>query len=308
MPGERRVPDEELAGMRADILASVADCGRRQVAAGIGAEPDGTAHHVVGQYAHLDAFLAALHLDAQISRFFGGAPYILHAFNPVTVGPSRSTYLHNIHRDVRTHAGSFRMLINMLVMVDPFTLENGATYMLSGSHRNPNTPDEALFHQDAERLVGPAGTIVLFDSNLWHAAGQNVPGVFSNLQVLSNGSSVDGATFDKGHYKFSFEVGGSSLGGQTGESGPLPQAPSGGGITLDTSGPESAYVFPIDIPVDPTVKSDVNIVFELNTHENFRWQDEASPDYQTGVFDVTPTTFEPVKSFGANSFRVFAEL
>lgn len=171
---ERRVPDEELAGMRADILASVADCGRRQVAAGIGAEPDGTAHHVVGQYAHLDAFLAALHLDAQISRFFGGAPYILHAFNPVTVGPSRSTYLHNIHRDVRTHAGSFRMLINMLVMVDPFTLENGATYMLSGSHRNPNTPDEALFHQDAERLVGPAGTIVLFDSNLWHAAGQNV--------------------------------------------------------------------------------------------------------------------------------------
>ncbi len=141
-----------------------------------------------------------------------------------------------------------------------------------------------------------------------HASGQNVPGVFSNLQVLSNGSTVDGATFDKGHYKFSFEVGGSALGGQTGESGPLPQTPSGGGITLDTSGTESAYVFPIDIPVDPAVKSDVNIVFELNTHENFRWQDEASPDYQTGVFDVTPTTFEPVKSFGANSFRVFAEL
>lgn len=141
-----------------------------------------------------------------------------------------------------------------------------------------------------------------------HAAGQNVPGVFSNLQVLSNGSSVDGATFDKGHYKFSFEVGGSALGGQTGENGPLPQTPSGGGITLDTSGPESAYVFPINVPVDPTVKGDVHIVFELNTHENFRWQDEASPDYQSGVFDVTPTTFEPVKSFGANSFRVFAEL
>lgn len=139
-----------------------------------------------------------------------------------------------------------------------------------------------------------------------HAYGQTVPGVFENLQVLSAGSLVDGTTHDKGHYAFAFEANGMVLGRQTGEHGPLPETPSGGGITLDTSGPESAYVFPVDIVVDPTVKSDVHVVFELDTHESFRWQDEASPGYQSGVFDVTPTTFEPVKSFGARSFRISA--
>jgi ectoine hydroxylase-related dioxygenase (phytanoyl-CoA dioxygenase family) len=64
-------------------------------------------------------------------------------------------------------------LLNMLVMVDPFTLENGATHVLSGSHRQPRRPDPDLFWAKSERLVGPAGSIVLFDSNLWHAAGRN---------------------------------------------------------------------------------------------------------------------------------------
>ena len=62
----------------------------------------------------------------------------------------------------------------MLVMVDPFTLQNGATHVLSGSHHSPEPPEEALFHQRSERLVAPAGSIVLFDSNLWHAAGANL--------------------------------------------------------------------------------------------------------------------------------------
>lgn len=137
-----------------------------------------------------------------------------------------------------------------------------------------------------------------------HAQGQIVPGAFSNLQILSDESSVDGATFRKGHYAFAFEAGGTVLGRQTGENGPLPETPSSGGITLDTSGPESAYVFPVDVVVDPTIEKDVQIVFELGTHESFRWRDEASAGYRSGVFDVTPTAFEPVMSFGARSFRV----
>jgi ectoine hydroxylase-related dioxygenase (phytanoyl-CoA dioxygenase family) len=173
MAFERAVPRDALIALKRDVAASVADCGRMQVAAGIGAEPDGTAHHAVGRYESFDRFLAEFWLDEYVSRYFGGAPYILHAFNPATVAPERSSYLHNIHRDVRTHAGAFRLLLNMLVMVDDFKLENGATFVLSGSHHEPAKPDETRFFQRAERLVFPAGTIVLFDSNLWHAAGQN---------------------------------------------------------------------------------------------------------------------------------------
>ncbi len=141
-----------------------------------------------------------------------------------------------------------------------------------------------------------------------HAMSQTVAGTFDNVQVLSNGTVVDGKTFDKGHYSFTFSVGGSPLATQPGEGGPVPQIPAGGGISLDVSGDESAYVFPVDVPVDPNVANDVKMIFELNTHENFRWEDQKIAGYAAGVFDVTPTTYEPVMRFGANSFRLVADL
>lgn len=141
-----------------------------------------------------------------------------------------------------------------------------------------------------------------------HAASQTVAGAFDNMQVLSSGTVVDGETFDKGHYRFTFSVGGTPMGSTPGEGGPVPQIPAGGGISLDSSGPESAYVFPVDVPVDPSVKSDVKMIFEINTNENFRWQDQALAGYTPKVFDVTPVSYEPVLSFGANSFRLVADL
>jgi ectoine hydroxylase-related dioxygenase (phytanoyl-CoA dioxygenase family) len=64
-------------------------------------------------------------------------------------------------------------MAQLLVMLDEFTEENGATYMLGGSHRMKERPGDDAFFRDATRAVGPAGSIVLFDSNLWHAAGTN---------------------------------------------------------------------------------------------------------------------------------------
>lgn len=173
---ERVLPEAELPAIRDAVFQCVEDCGRRQVASEACERPDGTGHHAVGQYPALDAFLEQGCLAEHVSRYFGGAAYILHAFNPAIVWPQSQSYLHRVHRDVRTHGGDFRLLLNMLVMVDSFTLENGATHVLSGSHREPERPDEACFRRAAERLTGPAGSIVLFDSNLWHAAGSNVSG------------------------------------------------------------------------------------------------------------------------------------
>lgn len=142
---------------------------------------------------------------------------------------------------------------------------------------------------------------------MMHAMGQVVPGVFQNLQVLSDGVTIDNATRNKGHYDFTFEAGGKSLATRSGENGPVPRIPSSGGITLDTSGAESAYEFPVDLAIVRDA-GDMKLVFELNTHESFRWQDEGTAGFEGAKFDVTPTTFEPVMSFGANSFRLYAEL
>jgi hypothetical protein len=41
---------------------------------------------------------------------------------------------------------------------------------------------------------------------------------------------------------------------------------------------------------------------EVNMSESFRWEDQALPGYTAGVYDTTPTSFEPIRRFGANSY------
>jgi ectoine hydroxylase-related dioxygenase (phytanoyl-CoA dioxygenase family) len=36
-------------------------------------------------------------------------------------------------------------MVNMLVMLDDFTVENGATYVLTGSHHAPERPQDEFF-------------------------------------------------------------------------------------------------------------------------------------------------------------------
>ena len=64
-------------------------------------------------------------------------------------------------------------MAQILVMLDDFTPDNGATYLLTGSHRRAERPPDDLFFRDAVRAVAAAGSILVFDSNLWHAAGVN---------------------------------------------------------------------------------------------------------------------------------------
>jgi len=88
---------------------------------------------------------------------------------------------------------------------------------------------------------------------------------------------------------------------------PVPQVPATGGIALDSAGSDSFYVFPTRVVIDPTVPNDQRAVCEVNVHESFRWQDQDGAGYAPRVYDTTPTSFEPVMAFGANSFTLQLE-
>ncbi len=67
---------------------------------------------------------------------------------------------------------------NSIWLLDDFTAENGATRVVPGSHRFRDTPPNALDdpsapHPDQQLLLGPAGTVVVFNSHLWHGGTQN---------------------------------------------------------------------------------------------------------------------------------------
>src|SRR5947207_8937120 len=170
---ERAVPQQLLGRLKEDVRAKEEECAAWMRKKGLGATGQGAAHHILGGATSLDEFMARLYLDEYLGHWFAG-PYILNSFGAsVARGEGKDSYLRRMHRDLRNHSGGYRLLINMLVMLDEFTLDNGATYVLSGSHRSGAPPEERLFFERADRLTGAAGSIVLFDANLWHAAGPN---------------------------------------------------------------------------------------------------------------------------------------
>ncbi len=146
-------------------------CRSIQIKNGIGGNMNGTVHHLPGQHDSFLEFIQRMYLDKFIKRFFG-APYILNGFGGVSNLPSSRSYVSNIHRDIRTFY-NVPMMLNMLVMLDDFTEDNGATWFLTGSNNFDEKPDEKYFYENADRALGKAGDIILFDSLLWHAAGMN---------------------------------------------------------------------------------------------------------------------------------------
>jgi len=144
-----------------------------QIKNGVDANTEGTAHHLLADGKSFLEFLKRAYLDEYFKSFFGGN-YILNAFGGNLNLKKQFTYASNVHRDVRTFTREIKFLLNIIVLLDDFTLDNGATHLLAGSHLKPDKPSDEEFFSQADRAVGKSGSIVLWDSNIWHAAGVNL--------------------------------------------------------------------------------------------------------------------------------------
>lgn len=153
-----------------------------QVINGIDQNMEGTLHHLIEPEGFGLKFLDRLYCDEVMKSFLGGN-YIVNAFGGVMNSKNRRPYVQNIHRDVRSFMGNEKVMVQMMVLLDDFTPENGATYVLSGSHKTADKPSDDCFYQNADRVLAKRGSIVLFDSNLWHAAGLNT--TEGNRRVLT---------------------------------------------------------------------------------------------------------------------------
>jgi ectoine hydroxylase-related dioxygenase (phytanoyl-CoA dioxygenase family) len=76
-----------------------------------------------------------------------------------------------------TDPGSYHVC-NSIWLLDDFTAENGATRVVPGSHRSGKSPRDVMsdvrdVHQGEVLLRAPAGTVVVFNSHLWHGGTLN---------------------------------------------------------------------------------------------------------------------------------------
>ncbi|WP_341313904.1 phytanoyl-CoA dioxygenase family protein [Paraburkholderia sp. IMGN_8] len=133
----------------------------------------GTLHHLLmDSECYVELLTELSVLEPVFKRFFDGN-FVLNSYGGVINERDSRSYVQNVHRDIRFGSDTRRFMLNALVMLDDFTLDNGATHILSHSQNIAKQPDDETFYAQASRATGERGSVLLFDSRMWHATGRN---------------------------------------------------------------------------------------------------------------------------------------
>ena len=115
-----------------------------------------------------------------------GEGCIVYAYTSSLMPPKRTNYSRRIHRDVpTTRMGGVLTNVGATILLDDFTLENGASYFLEDSHTRTEQPAEKEFYEKSFRLVAPAGSVLFVDPLVWHAGGDNTTDAWRHALTIS---------------------------------------------------------------------------------------------------------------------------
>ncbi|MGI8544097.1 MAG: phytanoyl-CoA dioxygenase family protein [Aridibacter sp.] len=103
-----------------------------------------------------------------------GETCVINNYSAVRLMPKKKNFVANIHRDSPRYSPTYKLAIQILYFIDDFTEQTGGTWVLPGSHHSDEKPSEETFFSNGKQITGKAGTAMIFDSMLWHAAGVNV--------------------------------------------------------------------------------------------------------------------------------------
>ena len=138
---------------------------------------DGVALHVVLDHPIFLEFLNYLFIQSGLGEFlrteYFKSKFILNSMSGLNNLPNKPNFSSIIHRDLRFYTGDLPLMINALVMVDDFTEDNGPTLLLPYSHLFEDKPTDEEFHKDAIKAIGKAGSVLLFNANVWHCSSLN---------------------------------------------------------------------------------------------------------------------------------------
>jgi ectoine hydroxylase-related dioxygenase (phytanoyl-CoA dioxygenase family) len=120
--------------------------------------------------------LAVPEMLAVIDQTLGDTA-ILHLQNGFILPPRGGTaskgFQHTFHRDFPRHLHGYVASLNVMLVLDDFTELNGGTLVVPGTHQRSEAPPTEYLEAAAVAVACPAGSMILFDSTLWHAAGAN---------------------------------------------------------------------------------------------------------------------------------------
>jgi len=99
--------------------------------------------------------------------------FILPSLPP---GQTPTIFQNTFHQDFPRVLNGYMASINIMFAIDEFSTATGATVVVPGSHQTTTRPADDDLNANAVAVECPAGSMVIFDSTLWHAAGANTSG------------------------------------------------------------------------------------------------------------------------------------
>lgn len=101
-------------------------------------------------------------------------PYYLYNISART--PLQGNVGQQLHTDSNLLGNSKCLIMNVLCVLEPFTLANGATRVIPGSHKREYYPEDGIAYEDEIRLVAGTGSVIMFNAGVWHGSGANTDG------------------------------------------------------------------------------------------------------------------------------------
>ncbi len=99
--------------------------------------------------------------------------FILPSFRKKEAPP---IFQNSFHQDFPRVLNGYMASVNAMFAIDDFSEENGATLVVPGTHQRSPAPNPSYLQASAIPVLCEAGSMLVFDSTLWHAAGANTSG------------------------------------------------------------------------------------------------------------------------------------
>lgn len=105
-----------------------------------------------------------------------GEGLLLSSLSAITLAPGQEAQpLHSDSQLISLRRPHPCLMLNAFWVLTDFTAANGATRIVPGSHKYPKPPKYGEAY-DTIAAEAPAGSVILFDSQLWHGGGENRTG------------------------------------------------------------------------------------------------------------------------------------
>ena len=165
-----------MAAARSDIDRDLKKWDKIMREKGREKEAGSVAHHVLVEQ-HWVSFLAAIEPFELFKKLLNSQP-VINTFGVLDNSINSAIYVNNDHVDQRFIVNCDEtLMLNILIFVDDFTPENGATWIYPGTHL------QSSLDLGQKQMTGTSGSVLIWDSRLLHRAGVNSTGV--NRRAIS---------------------------------------------------------------------------------------------------------------------------